>query len=84
MGDETKLEQLKSKFLEDLEKEALGSCSELQLQFIKCLNESIFNQCWHLQVKFQDCAKKRLEELKAENKEILEFKIETEKPSGNL
>ena len=78
MGDEAKLKQLKNRFLQDLEKEAASSCVDLQVQFMKCINESMFNRCWNLKVKFQDCAKERFEQLKTENKDILEFQIDPE------
>ena len=75
MGDEAKLKKLKQAYLDDLHLHAGKLCLSHKKKFAKCMSESVFNYCGvHLR-EFTACAKKTFEELKEENKEILEFKI---------
>lgn len=75
MGDERKLEKLKRDFLGDLKVHSFKLCLSHKSNYMKCKSESMLNHCGKFLEDFDECAKRMYEELKEENKEILEFKI---------
>ena len=78
MDDEAKLKQLNKNFLTDLKTHSIELCLSHKRDFIKCMSESMFNHCGKYMDQFRSCADKAFEELKEENKEILEFKIDSD------
>ena len=75
---EVKLNKLKNEYLRELRSEAVYHCLNHRLEYSKCIKESFFNRCNKYLKAFQVCADSRYTELKEENKEILEFKINRE------
>ena len=80
MGDEKKLSKLKNEFVHSIKKQSHNDCLDLHLKSLKCLKDTWFGvSCLEEQQAFYDCYKKRLNELHEENKEILEFQINSKK-----
>ena len=75
MGDARKIHSLKRDLLEHLKREANSECSELHLNYIKCLRKLDLFLCSKQGKLFFSCWTKRFEELKAENKDVLDFEI---------
>lgn len=79
MGDEKVLQNLKLDFVQSLKDDAKIECREYHLKYLQCIQGSIFNSCFHLRTQFEECWRKRLGELKEENKELLHFQIDPDK-----
>ena len=75
MEDEKHLLRLKQNFIDSLKVDAKRDCEEDLRRWLRCTKTSFMSLCINEKQKFNACWNKRLEELKEENKELLEFKI---------
>ena len=75
MEHDKKLNKLKKEFIQSLKAEAYNECVDLRLKAASCLKAAWFSPCFKEFKAFYDCYSKRLDELKEENKELLEFRI---------
>lgn len=75
MEHDKKLNKLKKDFIQSLKAEAYNECVDLRLKAASCWKAAWFSPCFSEFKAFYDCYSKRFDELKEENKELLEFKI---------